>query len=304
MGEMHRSLRSRLCNGNAACVVALFAITGAAFAQPKEPCIAFLLRADVTVLCANKTTQITHRRDIESFAVSEERSSFAFANRGGKGRDAAYTTTVVDLKTGTGKKVEGVESLVSTCGGILPNQAATPTGIRDVVTGENVAFAPYVRFRCSADRRVVVGTKDQRSDLYEGVTPSAKIAAMEDVDAYYFGVSSDGSKVAYYNDVRPLCVVSRPGMKQCVEHNTMSDPVSVNDAGEVLVANGTGRGCVYRTSFDFSPAASPTGGDDECLGVGYWKPGMKSIAFIVPLGRNPQWISPRMAASMIQWPGK
>jgi hypothetical protein len=295
---MHSSLRLRLCN--AGCAFVLFT-TGAAFAQPKEPCIAFLLRADVTVLCANKTTQITHRRDIESFAVSEERSSFAFANRGGKGRDAAYTSTVIDLKTGTSKKVEGVESLVSTCGGILPNQVATPTGIRDVVTGENVAFAPYVRFRCSADRRVVIGIT---SGLYEGVPPSAKIAAMEDVDAYYFGVSPDGSKVAYYNDVRPLCVVSRPGMKQCVEHNTMSDPVSVNDAGEVLVANGTGRGCVYRTSFDFSPAASPTGGDDECLGVGYWKPGSKAIAFIVPLGRNPQWISPRMAASMIQWSGK
>ncbi|HEV3329815.1 MAG TPA: hypothetical protein VG096_02465 [Bryobacteraceae bacterium] len=279
---------------------ALIAIAGTMFAQPKEPCLAFVLRADVTVLCGNRTTQVTHRRDIESFAVSDGRSSFAFAN-------AAHTTIVIDLKTGTSKKVEGIEGLVSTCGGILPNQNAPQTSTRDVVTGENLTFGSYVRFRCSADRRVVIGltregtTKDHQSDLYEGVPPAAKLAAFEDVDYLYFGVSPDGSKVAYFNDVRPLCVLSRPGAKQCVEHSTISDPVSVNDAGEVLVAAGTGRGCDYRTSFDFAPAASPTGGDDECLGVGYWKPGRKSIVFIVPLGRNPQWISPRIAAVLIEW---
>jgi len=283
---------------------AFLTLAGVAFAQAKDPCLAFLLRADVTVLCEKKTTQVTHLRNIESFAVSEERSSFAFANSGAA---SAYTTTVIDLKAGTSKKVEGIESVVSTCGGILPNQNRPRTSTRDVVTGEDLTFAPYVRFRCSADRRVVVGitkdgsTKDQRSDLYEGLPPSAKIAAFEDVDAYYFGVSPDGSRVAYYNDVRPLCVLTRLGTAQCVEHSTISDPVSVNDSGEVLVATGTGRGCVYRTSYDFSPAATRAGGDDECLGIGYWKPGMKAISFIVPLGRNPQWISPRIAASLIQW---
>jgi hypothetical protein len=288
-------------------VFALLTTACETFSQPKEPCLAFLLRADVTVLCGNRTTQVTHRRNIESFAVSDGRSSFAFANPKSKTRDAGYATTVIDLKTGTSKKVEGIAGLVSTCGGILTNPNAPQTSIRDVVTGENLKFASYVRFRCSADRRVVIGltkegtTKDHQSDLYEGVPPAAKLAAFEDVDYLYFGISPDGSKVAYFNDVRPLCVLSRPGAKQCVEHSTISDPVSVNDAGEVLVATGTGRGCDYRTSFDFSPAASPTGGDDECLGVGYWKPGRKSIAFILPLGRNPQWISPRMAVALIEW---
>jgi len=292
--------------------VALLTLAGTTFAQPKEPCLAYLLRADVTVLCANKTTQITHLHNIESFAVSEARMSFAFANSKATGRTQAgatlaYATTVIDLKTGNSKKVEGIDAVVSTCGGILPNQNAPRTSTRDVVTGEDLMLSPYVRFRCSADRRVVVGitkdgsAKDQWSDLYEGLPPSVKIAPFADVDSYYFGVSSDGSKVAYYNDVRPLCVVSRPGTTQCVEHSTISDPVSVNDAGEVLVATGTGRGCDYRTSYDFSPAKSPTGVDDECLGVGYWKPGRKAIAFLVPLGRNPQWISPAIAASLIQW---
>ncbi len=283
-------------------IFVLLTMAGVAFAQPKDPCMAFLLRADVTVLCANKTAQITRFRNIESFAISEERSSFAFASAAGAER--VYTTTVIDLKTGTSKKFEGIDAVVSTCGGILPNQNIPRTSTRDVVTGEDVTLAPYIRFRCSADRRFVVGVKDQRSDLYEGLPPSAKIASFEDVDVYYFGVSPDGSKVAYYNDVRPLCVLSRPGTPQCVDHSTISDPVSVNDSGEVLVATGTGRGCVYRTSYDFSPAASRTGGDDECLGVGYWKPGRKAISFIVPLGRNPQWISPHIAASLIQWSAK
>jgi len=279
--------------------VSLFlTLAAAAFAQPKDPCLAYLLRADVAVLCENKTTQITHLRKIESFAVSEERSSLAFSTATGAAR--AYTTTVIDLKAGTSKRLDGIDAVVSTCGGILPNQNVPRTSTRDVVTGENLVFAPYIRFRCSTDRRVVAGIQDDRSGLYQGLPP-VKVAPFEDVDADYFGVSPDGSKTAYYNDVRPLCVLSRPGTKQCVEHNTMSDPVSVNDAGEVLVANGTGRGCNYRTSYDFSPASDPKGGDDECLGVGYWKPGLKAILFVAPLGRNPQWISPRMAAALIQW---
>ena len=227
----------------------LLTAAGECCAQPKEPCLAFLLKADVTVLCENGVTQITHRRDIEDFAISEERSSLAFVTGRVLSRNAAsttfaYTAIVVNLKAGTSRKIEGIDRLVSTCGGILPNQIGTGTGTLDVITGEQVTRSPYVLFRCSADRKVVAGitkdgpAKDQRSDLYEGVLPSTRVAAAEDVDVYYFNVSPDGSKVAYFNDVRPPCLFSRPGSTQCVEHGTLTDPVSSQPGPDAVAFTG------------------------------------------------------------------
>jgi hypothetical protein len=88
---------------------------------------------------------------------------------------------------------------------------------------------------------------------------------------------------------------------QCTEHASITDPVSINNSGEVLVATGTGRGCVYKSSYDF--AAAPHGGlaNDECLGIGYWKPGLKAIVFLRPIGRNPQWLSAETAALLLAW---
>jgi hypothetical protein len=162
------------------------------------------------------------------------------------------------------------------------------------VTGEEVRLEPYVLFRCSADRRVVAGItgdgnkKNLRSDLYEGIPPSTRLAAAADVYSSYFNVSPDGSQVAWFNDIRPLCVLSLPGQAQCEDHSTMSDPVSVNNSGEVLAAAGTGEGC----------------GNDECLGIGYWKAGLKAIVFLEPIGRNPQWIDSTTADLLQKWSTK
>jgi hypothetical protein len=96
-------------------------------------------------------------------------------------------------------------------------------------------------------------TSNKHGDLYFGVHPTAKLAAADDVHPHFFNVSPDGTEIAYFNDVRPLCTVSLPEQAQCVDHSTMSDPVSVNNFGEVLVATGAGQGCVYKTSSTFSP---------------------------------------------------
>jgi hypothetical protein len=295
-------------------IVAAISAAGACFAQPNEPCFAFLLKGDVTTVCQGKTSQITHRGDIESFAVSEELSSLAYATSQITKRDAvsalvAYTATVVSLKTGASKRIEGVARLVSTCGGILGDQVGPRTSGRDVVTGEDLNFSPYTFFRCSADRRVVAGfvkdgdTKDQIRDLYEGIPPSTKIAAVGDVSTFIrnFNVSPDGSKVAWFGDVRALCLLSGTGPAQCVDHSTMDDPVSVSNSGEVLVADGTGEGCLYKNSYDFSPPRRGETANDECLGIGYWKPGLKSIEFLEPIGRNPQWLSSGAADLLGKW---
>jgi hypothetical protein len=172
-------------------IIAIVIAAGACYGQPKGPCFAFLLNGDVTTVCRGRTKQITHRGDIENFAVSDELSSLAYvaSRHDATKTQVGYTTTVVNLKTKQSKQVEDAERVVSTCGGILPNQIGPDTSTRDVVTGEVVRFPPCVRFRCSSDRRVVAGithsgdSKDQMSDLYEGVLASTRIAAAGDVYA-------------------------------------------------------------------------------------------------------------------------
>ena len=275
------------------CTLAVLLVAGACFAQPKEPCFAFEARGDISVVCQGKTTQVTHRGDVQNFAVSDELASFAYIT--GK----VGTATVVNLKTGSTKRVESVDGLVDSCAGILPIPAGASSSVHELVTGAELTFPPYSRFRCSVDRRVVAGITQH--DLYVGVPPATKIASAGDVHDLYFNVSPDGTKVAWFNDVRPLCVATPPAKAECVEHGTMSDPVSVNNAGELLAAAGTGRGCDYKNSFNYSPTKSPTGGDDECLGVGYWKPGMPAIVFLQDIGRNPQWIRPETAKLLVDW---
>ena len=290
-------------------------MAGACSAQPNEPCFAFLLKGDVIAVCQGKTSQITHRGDIEDFAVSDELSSLAYTTSRTTKRDAvssmvAFTATVVNLKTGAIKQIEGEERLVSTCGGILGNSVGPRTSRRDVVTGKDFDASPYTFFRCSADRRVVAGfirdrdTKDQKRDLYEGTPPSRKIATAADASTSIddFNVSPDGSKVAWFGNGR-LCLLAGTEPAHCVDHSGMSDPVSVNDAGEALAASGTGQGCFYKTPYNFSPPQRGERANDECFGIGYWKAGMSSIVYIEPIGRNPQWLSLGTAGLLRDWSG-
>jgi len=295
-----------------ALIAAFLTVNGVCFGQPNEPCFAFLLKGDITTVCHRKTIRITHRGDIEGFAVSDDLLGLAYVTSRVTKRDPtttfrAATTTIVSLKTGDVKRVEDVGRIVSTCGGILPNEIGARTNTRELLFGEDVHLAPYVRFRCSSDRRVVAGiikdgnSQQQMSSLYEGVPPSTKVAAAGDFRD--FNISPDGSKIAWFNDVRPLCVYSGPSSTQCVDHATITDPPSVNNSGEVLVAAGTGRGCVYTTSYNFRPARFGPG-DDECLGIGYWKPGLKSIVFMESVGRNPQWLARGTAELLAKWSSK
>jgi hypothetical protein len=272
------------------CVCAILVVVGSGMAQPKDPCYAFLLKGDVTVVCEGKTARVTRRGDIHNFAVSNELATLAYIT-GSEG-----VATLVDLKTRASRKVQGADEVVSSCGGILPIPVGAGDATRELVSGAELSFPPFRRFRCSADRRSVVGIS--RRELYLG---ERKLAGPGDVHDLYFNISADGSKVAYFNDIKPLCVAAASATEpRCVQHETMADPVSVNDAGETLTAAGTGKGCDYKNSFDFSPAKNPTAGDDECLGVGYWKPGMESIVFLQPVGRNPQWLKAETAKLLME----
>jgi hypothetical protein len=301
-------------HGAMVCVVLTVSVAGACFGQTQKPCFAFLLKGDVSVSCEGRTTQITHRGDVMGFAVSDEQLSFAYTTSRITKETAtaawvAHTTTLIDLKSGGSKPLAEVRGVVSTCGGIFPigDARGIHSSARDLMTGDEVSFPPYIRFRCSSDRNSVVGTtKDQGGDLYEGTSPITKIAAAERFDVYLFNLSPNGSKTAYWADLRALCVFSASsGRAQCMaKHGTLADMPSVNDSGEVLVAKGTGQECFYRSMYDFSPTPLPGATDedrDECLGIGYWKPGLESIEIIEPLGRNPQWLTPAAAELLRNW---
>lgn len=280
--------------------------------QVQDACFAFLLRGDVVVRCEGTRAQITHRGDIDQFGVSREKSFLAYVTaritrRTPTAADARYTTTLIDLSSGSMRNVEG-QSLVSTCGGLLRlyNVTRDHSGTVDLITGDEISMPPYNWFRCSSDRKIVVGTtKQSGADLYEGIPPRTKVAPDGSFFFGTFNMSPDGSKVAYYTDRHPVCLFSSPGTTQCAEESaTLPDTPTVNDSGEVLVASATPQECFYKSAANFSPERFRGATDenrDGCVGVGYWKPGLKSIEIIEPLGRSPQWISPATAALLRDW---
>lgn len=269
----------------------------------ESPCYAFLLKGDVSVVCAGSTTRITDRGDLDDFAVSDVNPTLAFAirqntGRAGSGAEAADITTLIDLRTGTRRQVAGENALVGTCGGIFRTTDPTRrrSGDIDLITGKNVR-SPYQWFRCSADRSVFFGAAGLGSDLYSGSYSDRKaVAPGTALDMFNFNVSPDGSKVAYTRDAKPLCVSTRDGSRACTGGNVFSGDIpSVNNAGEVPVGSYTQAGCYYKSRADFQPPPKGREATDACLGVGYWKSGMSGLRVLEPLGRGPQWIDPATA---------
>jgi len=226
--------------------------------------------------------------------------------RAGPSAVAISTTTLVDLRSGMTRRLVGDNFLVSTGGRLFWGCDAQRkhSGTRDLITGEELAVPAYPWFRCSSDRKVMVGTSDERgSDLYEGITSRTKIASAGRFSHGTFSVSPNGSQVAYFADGSPLCVVAPPAAPQCAaESAALPNAPSVDDSGQVLFATSTPQECFYKSSSNFSPQrlAGPAN-TDVCLAVGYWRPGLKSVELVAPLGRNPQWISPATAEMLRSW---
>ncbi len=289
----------------------LIVFTSIGRAQADQLCFAYLLKGDVVIECEGRTTQITHRGDIESFAISDDQLSFAYTTSrtvqlSQTVGSSEYRTAVIDLRSGAKKVARGVRRIVSTCGILLP---IVPNGngrrTRDLLRGEQIHVPMYTRFRCSADRKTIAGTLHQAGGgLYRGVPPE-KIADAESFSVLDFNISPNGSHVVYFKSNGPLCVFSSAGPARCVAvRGTITGNPSVNDVGEVLVAIGTSKECFYRTSYDFSPTRFPGATDenrDECLGIGYWRPSAEFIQLRKPLGMNPQWISPSTAKFVYTW---
>jgi hypothetical protein len=158
-------------------------------------------------------------------------------------------------------------------------------------------------FRCSSDRKTVIGNiknlgpryptrptpeEDREGDLREGIPPGRTIAPARTFDTFRYNISPDGSKVVHFDDDHPLCVFAG-GTDLCGEGGEFAGLASVNNASGVLVSFGTGKTCRHR------------GSEDECFGIGYWEPSLKSIHLLEPVGYAPQWINPETAALLRKW---
>lgn len=277
-------------------------------AQPTQPCFAFLLRADVHVVCEGRKDQITHRRDVGSFAISDEQTAFAFLTDkttkvSGPVGVVISTTTIIDLKSMRSSQLRGDNSLVNTCGGIfwMASPMRDRSDPRDLITGREIA-PPYKWFRCSSDRSVVVGTTDSSGrDLYRGPSAQVKVAEPGAFSRWTFNISPDGHNIAYFTDTKPLCAVLGSGPAQCVAGSAVvPERPSINNSGEVLVTIETPDDCFYRSMTDFSPAPANRS-NDICIGIGYWNPAIKTIQLLEQLGRAPQWIAPATARLLRNW---
>ena len=289
--------------GALAVIVAL----GLSSAKSETPCFVFLLRGDAVLNCGRRA-QVTHCGDLRGLAVSGPEASVAYltskvVKRTSVAEEVRITATIVNLVSHASNVRGGVTSLISTCGGILPLLPADMLRKpEDVVTGAVLDYAPYQLFRCSADRKVIIGKLKSR-ELWEGKPPRQRIAAAGDVDNYQFNISPAGSQIVYLNE--RLCVYSSSGRKTCIEtHGKTTGLPSIADSGEVLVSTGTDATCFYKDSYNFSSerfAGATDASKDECLGIGYWKPGTDSIKILEPLGRDPQWIGMETGELLRRW---
>ena len=187
-------------------------------AQPEKPCYAFLRSQDLHVTCGKDSGQITYRRNIDRFAVSEERSYLAFltsqiTKRTATSADAVYTTTLVDLRSGrlsqTAGQAFGDNTLVGTCGGIF--RAADPeTSTLALLTSLRV-LRSICRHIGGLSAALTSGSYSATSGhLYEGRPPVLKVPALGKYDFYTYNISPDGSKIVYETGSRPLCVFVLP----------------------------------------------------------------------------------------------
>ncbi len=215
------------------------------------------------------------------------------------------TVHLFELRSLASRNVDEISHVVSTCGGIFGIKVGDKgMADRDLLNDVSIDAGPYYWFRCSSDRRTVVGTSQtKREDLLSGVPSKRRVAPAGSFNAYGFNISPDGSRIAYYH--RQLCVSAENGTAECSgEQGTFIRNPSVRDSGEVLVTTGTGQECFNRSDTDFSPKRFPGATDENrgpCFGIGYWKPGLKSIQVFESIGSDPQWINPVTAQLLRDW---
>jgi hypothetical protein len=175
----------------------------------------------------------------------------------------------------------------------------------DVLTGQRVEFDPYKDFRCSSDRKVVVGWENPDHKILKvGTSAERTLYAAAKNEPLVYDVSPNG-EYTVYNTIEyakgKLCLIRTGEETRCIEEGC-GISLSVSDSGAVLIGTAAAQVCYYKDSNHFSPTPRPGYTEtDGCPAVDYWNPRDKSSSLVESLGRNPQWITPDAAAALRAW---
>lgn len=289
-----------------------------------EPlCYGFLRDGDVFLACNSRTEQITRFGDVEDFAVAYQKPILALIRHRAKAQGRALDNghefishsalQVIPLNGGPPGRMSPLQTptvLQPSCGTVLSVMWEPSIGNRlgrayDVLTGQRVEFDPYKNFRCSSDRKVVVGWENpDHMILKVGTSAERTLYAAAEYELIY-DVSPNGEYIVY-NTIEhhkgKLCLIRSGEETRCIEKGCGMS-LSVSDSGAVLIGTVAVQGCYFKDSNHFSPTPRPgyTDETDGCPAVDYWNPRDKSSSLVEPLGRNPQWITPDAAAALRAW---
>jgi len=294
---------------------------------PTQLCYAFLkgdvnTHSDLYVTCGGKRERITKNQDIWDFAVAGDGSALALLRHRGteKGfgsngmaiaiphREIEVVSLKPDFQRRLSPRDPGNPELESSCGTVLAVSHAVsvaPSGgisevTRDALSGERLSYEPYYDFRCSSDRKSIVGYLDlHRRVLKVGLPPVRLIVeAREHSIVGPYDMSPNGRYIAYVTDA--LCVDDDGKNLGCVRGwGTYPQKISVSNSGDVLFDGGSGEPCYFDGVGRVSLKTLP-GYDDieECTAVSYWRPGEKERQVLEIIGWSPQWITPEAAAAL------
>jgi len=276
-------------------------------------CFAYEYSGDVYLQCKGRTDRMTLLKNVDSFAIAPDGSSFAVI-RGNRTLEVASTQLGSRPRAA---KLDSNSELYASCGTILrlsqdPSLLIIPRApslggmlgiVHDVLSGQRLTYPPHRVFRCSADRSVLAGTTDPyRSVLMEGYPPQREVARSPDEGfSFDYDLSPDGRFLAY-GIASSLCVERQGSRIGCFSELAGPGRISVSNSGTVLFGSYFNRTCHYgpgdRISFDPIPGEIESG---ECYAIMLWTPPDKKPTVLKLGAGEPQWISPETASKLIAW---
>lgn len=283
----------------------------------KSLCYAFLREGDVWTVCGGKREHIVFGGEVLHYAVSSDGSYFAFLSKPHQSRQGApANNNLVLISLGPGFETTRTQTefrfLRPTCGTILAFRAGSGDAT-DVFTGRVLNFPPDRFFRCSSDRRVIVGWAELNATSSELiVTMNGKEEKRVPIfinGGHDFNVSPNGQYLTYFratgSQTTQVCVAKIDDGPACVQEDgdeVGMDGISLSNLGEVLYTGHTGQGCYYKDMEHFSKTRLPGySGEDSCVGVYFWHSRSQHPTLIEDLARYPQWITPEAAIALHNW---
>jgi len=266
-------------------------------------CYAFMRDGDLWTACQGKRERIHIADNVFDFAYSAAASSVAFLvdrpelrqRDPGELRSDLILVNLTRQNQTTQKEVE-FRLLFATCGTILGWSAvgAHMHSPADLISGNPIDTSSLTDFRCSSDRRVVLGYEKwdgQETQLIVKVDGKQTQSFSANVEnPQDFDISANGKYMAFFTLNRgeeSLCTYTIGGPAPCSLVTPGSKyQVSVSDLGAVL----------YTTDSDEACGTGP------CRGIAYWRLGMHAQEIIERKDAySPQWITPDVAAALHRW---